>query len=122
MSLKIQENGKFLSQIGSENMIIIGKTREVYEDDNLPSIKDLICSKPIKESKKVLEHLKNGKKGAVASGYAVDVISKERIAGELCCFSDGKFGWRSDTIYYFEKYNLKLDDEFINYVLNGAED
>lgn len=99
-------------------MIIIGKVKEIYDDENLPSITELICSRPIEKRQRVLEYLKNGKKGAVASGYAIDLINQERIPGELCCYSDGKFGWRSDTIHYFEKYNLKLEDEFIKHVLN----
>jgi len=31
--------------------------------------------------------------------------------------NDGKYTWRSDVIYYFEKYNLKLPDEFVKEVL-----
>ena len=99
-------------------MVVIGKCREIYKDDSLPSIKELIQSTPIKGKKTVLEYLKSGKKGAVAPGKVVDIISNEPISGEFCCYSDGKFGWRSDTIYYFEKYNMMLDDDFIKHVLN----
>jgi len=31
--------------------------------------------------------------------------------------SDGKYQWRSDIIYYVEKYDLELPEEFVNYVL-----
>lgn len=30
---------------------------------------------------------------------------------------DGEFVWTSEVIYYVEKYNLILPDEFINHVL-----
>ena len=99
-------------------MLVIGKCKEVYKDNNLPSIKDLIQSEPIKNKEIVLQYLKNGKKGAVAAGRAFDFISGETIPGELFCYSDGEYGWRSDTIYYFEKYNLKLDEAFIQHIVN----
>lgn len=100
-------------------IIIIGKCREIYKDNNLPSIKDLIQNRPIDFKDIVLRYLKNGKKGACAAGRAIDFISGEVIPGALCCYTDGKYGWRSDTIFYFEKYNLKLEDEFLSYVLDN---
>ena len=101
-----------------KSLIILGKVKELYKGDELPSIKDMISGEPVAEKQTILEYLKNGRKGATAAGFATDVITGERIPGEFCCFSDGKYGWRSDTIYYFEKYNLKLNDDFINDVLN----
>ncbi len=31
--------------------------------------------------------------------------------------SDGKYEWRSDVIYYVDKYDMELPDEFIQHVL-----
>ena len=94
-------------------MTIIGKIKEVYKDNSLLSIKELIQENPIEGKEQILKYLRNGKKGAYAPSKMIDVISGEVIPGELCCYSDGEYGWRSDTIYYFEKYNLKLEEEFI---------
>lgn len=35
---------------------------------------------------------------------------------------DDKYAWRSDLIYYFEKYNLKLDDDFIAHVMSKTSE
>lgn len=99
-------------------IIVIGKCRELYKDSGLPSINDIISDTPIPRKEEVLRYLKKGKKGAVASGIATDVIANKPIPGELCCYTDGIFGWRSDTIYYFEKYNLQLDEDFLRKVLS----
>ena len=98
-------------------MIIIGKIKEIYNENDVPSIKDLICDKPIVDKEKILKYLRSGTRGAVAAGYAKDVLTGDKIDGELCCYTDGKYAWRSDTVYYFEKYNIKLPEEFIKHAL-----
>ncbi len=102
-------------------MLTIGKFKEAfqqaYKDTDLPSIKALISSEPISMKEKVLDYLKSAKIVAVSPSIPRDVITQERIPGDFCYYSDGKYSWRSDTIYYFEKYNLKLEDEFIQHVL-----
>ena len=99
-------------------MIVIGKTREIYKDPNLPTIKSLISKEPIGNKKKILEYLRNGRITAAAAGTANDIITGKTIDEPFCMFTDGVYAWRSDTIYYVDKYNLKLEDEFINHVLN----
>ena len=66
-------------------MIVIGKIKEIYNDENVPSIKELIQDKPIKSKEIVLNYLKSGKKGAVAAGHSTDVLTGDRIEGGLCC-------------------------------------
>lgn len=99
-------------------MIVIGKIKELYPQENVPSIKELIGEAQIKDKEKVLRHLKESDKISFASGKATDLVSGNEIDGELCCYSDGTYAWRSDTVYYFEKYNTKLPNEFIEHVLN----
>lgn len=99
-------------------MIVIGKVKEVYNNNELPSIMDLLEEKPIDNKEKVLNYLRNPKyQSAVAAGYAKDIFTGQRIPGEFCCCTDGKYGWRSDTIYYFDRYNMALPEEFIMHVL-----
>lgn len=99
--------------------MIIGKIKEIYKDRSIPSIYDLIQDEPIAQKNKVLEYLKNGKVEAYAPGRLKDIISGEKIEGDICCYTDGIYEWRSDTIYYFDKYNLKLEDQFILHVLKN---
>lgn len=99
-------------------MIVIGKTREIYKDKDLPTIKSLISKEPIENKAKILEYLKKGKVTAAATGTAKDIITGKTIDEPFCMFTDGVYAWRSDTIYYVDKYNLKLEDEFIKHALN----
>ncbi len=98
-------------------MKTIGKIKEIYKDESFPSIHQLIQqeSPPFKEE--VLRHLKKGKTLSVAAGYAKDVITGESIPGELCFYTDGVFYWRSDVIYYFEKYNIQLESDFLDHII-----
>lgn len=98
-------------------MHTIGKYKEIYNDNNLPSIYENISETPIKRKKEILDHLKSGEISAVAPSYIKDIISGKAINQELMMINDGKYTWRSDVIYYFEKYNLKLPDEFVKEVL-----
>lgn len=98
-------------------MIEIGQIREIYKDDKYPSIKDLI-NKPIKEKKKVIEYMKKCKIEAVAPAIITDLINPEIKFAELYLMTDGKYEWRSDVIYYVEKYDMELPEEFIQHVLN----
>ena len=103
-------------------MLIIGKFKEAYQrayrDINLPYIKDMISAEAIEGKKKVLDYLKSAEIVAVSPSIPRDIITGERIPGDFCYYSDGKYSWRSDTIYYFERYNLRLEDEFIQHVLS----
>ena len=102
-------------------MIVIGKFREVYHDNTLPSITELISDTPIQNKNDVLKYLRKGKITSCSPARPHDVITNEAINIPLNCMTDGIYAWRSDVIYYFEKYNLKLDDDFIDYVLNKSK-
>jgi hypothetical protein len=102
--------------LGSGCMIVIGKTCKIYKDAKYPSIKDLI-NKPIKEKKKIIEYMKKCKIEAVAPAIVTDLINPDIKFAELYFMSDGKYGWRSDIIYYLEKYDMELPEEFVQHVL-----
>ena len=87
---------------------------------NKQSMKDLISDTSIKEKEIVLKHLKSGTMEAVYFSYAKDVLTGGFI-GEQIMYNDGKYRWFTDTIYYFEKYNVKLPDDFIEHVLNQSK-
>jgi len=98
-------------------MIVIGKTCEVYKDNKYPSIKDLI-NKPIKEKIKIIEYMKNCKIEAASPAIVTDLINNKNKFTELYIMTDDKYAWRSDVIYYVEKYDMELPEEFIQHVLN----
>lgn len=98
-------------------MIEIGQTREIYHDDEYPSIMELI-HKPIKEKEKVLKYMKKCHIDAVAPAMLRDIINPENRIHDLFAMSDGTYGWRSDVIYYVEKYDMALPEEFVQHVLS----
>lgn len=82
------------------------------------SIFDLISENAIEGKDKVLAYLKSKKDIGIAPEYVRDKITGESTGIELACFVDGDFAWTTDTIYHFEKYNLKLSEDFLRSVLN----
>lgn len=67
---------------------------------------------------KVLQHLRNSKVIAAAPGIMKDVFAEKTINGEMLAYSDGEYYWGSEAIYYFEKYDLKLPDAFIDKIIH----
>lgn len=74
---------------------------------------------PLQNKSKILNHLKAGTVTAVAAGSAHDVLSGEVIDGELTLLTDGVYEWRSDILYYVDKYNVRLNDDFIQHVMSA---
>lgn len=99
-------------------MKVIGRIKELYKVDGLPSIYDLISTNALSNKADVLAYLNSGKVTATAPGSATDVLSGKRIKGSLKMYSDGEYAWRSDVIYYFDKYNLDLGNEFILHIIS----
>ena len=95
-----------------------------YEEFNTADAKSSVLdniSETAPEFKEtVIEYLKSFKPSSIAPTIAYDLISGEKLNITLYCSHDDLYYWRSDVIYYFEKYNLKLSDDFINYVLNKS--
>ena len=88
------------------------------DGDEYASIFDLISDDAINGKSKVLAYLKSKKDVGIAPRYVRDKITGESTGIELACFVDGEFAWTTDTIYHFEKYNLKLSEAFLRSVLN----
>ncbi|MDY3972720.1 MAG: hypothetical protein SOZ28_08460 [Clostridia bacterium] len=91
---------------------------ELFQDENLTYIKQHTSDTPFEGKERIVKHLRNGKVLACAAGRAKDVLTGESIKGELTFMTDGEFEWRSDIAYYVDKYNLRLSNEFENYVLS----
>lgn len=97
-------------------MIVIGKSREIYNDKTLPSIKDNHRKLDPAIKKKVIGYLRAGRVTAASPAILKDVFTKEPLRIALCMQTDGQYAWRSDVLYYFEKYDLDLGEEFIEHV------
>lgn len=97
-------------------MVVIGRVKEIMKSDEYPSVFDLISDEEIKDKDIILDYLKKGRVTAAAPAIVHDIVSGERINIELLMMDDGKYAWRSDVIYYFEKYNMCLSDDFVLHV------
>ena len=58
---------------------------------------------------------------AASTKRVYDAIAKSNDDNYCCVYyCDGEYEWNSAEIMYFEKYNLKLNDEFIQHVLSNS--
>ncbi len=104
-----------------KEMIVIGKVQEIYRDSSLPAIKENVLKLDQATKDVVLKYLKKGKVTSSAPSTARDVLTGEKLGFSLTMQSDGEYAWRSDTVYYFEKYDLNLGNEFIGHVMNKTK-
>lgn len=90
--------------------------KEVYGND-YPSIRSMISENKDKNKDIIIAYLKNGKRTAESPSRPIDLITGKSLNMSLAMQSDGMYTWRSDFVYYYEKYNLKLNPDFISHVL-----
>lgn len=78
--------------------------------------------KKIEGKEEVLEYMKSFKSSAVVAGIPlIDKIAKEQTDVPMNTFNDGEYYWTSREIYYLDKYDLELKQEFVDKVkgING---
>lgn len=81
-------------------------------------ISRLVSDQEIQKKSAVLRYLSDAKKVvAAAPGILRDLLNGERVQGEWFLMQDDHYAWDTRIVYYFDKYNLKLPDDFIQYVL-----
>lgn len=71
----------------------------------------------IGHKKDILEYLQSFEDCAFTSEPVRDIITNEIVRDADNAKTDGKFTWYWSEIYHFEKYNIRLKDEFIKHVL-----
>lgn len=65
----------------------------------------------------LLNYLKSAPVYAAAAGMVFDEISVKQTDIPLLAYEKDGFLWDSRDIYYFDKYNMRLNDEFVTHVL-----
>lgn len=105
----------------SDNMKEITSYMEMTENPKDVSLKNFISfHSPAKND--ILNYFKqNNVANATVICPATDYITGKTLNNLIECFDDGNYMWTSEEIYHFEKYDLKLNDEFIEYVINKKE-
>ncbi len=101
-------------------MKVIFELKELQNKENLPSIHQMI-NFPIAEKDLVIDYMKNAMILAAAPAIVKDVFDPNIRIPELLLMGDGKYQWRSDIVYYIDKYNLKIPDEFLKHILSQIQ-
>ena len=96
----------------------LSKFEELSLGCGYPSLKDSFQKESYIGREKMLKYLRNGKSVLASPEIRHDLITGERIPIKLEIMTDGEYTWSSELIYYVDKYNLRLQKEFEEYVLN----
>ncbi len=90
----------------------------LYEQVDIEKLKTNLTLKPIIQKELILKYLKNKNlEVAYTTEKVIDYIMQEQTNVSVIAYCDDFFYWDSRDIYHFEKYDLKLSDDFINHVL-----
>lgn len=69
------------------------------------------------DKKKILSYMKAfNEPCGCCPGYIYDPVQKKELDELENQFTDGKYIWYSSWLYYFEKYDLRLNPDFIQHV------
>ena len=78
-----------------------------------------LCSDAPSKKAEISNYLKSFNAWGYTTEPLSDILTGEIIQENGCAsYTDGEYEWYDDWIYHFEKYNLKLNDDFIAHVLS----
>lgn len=90
---------------------------EISQNANDKSVKAGI-NEPCVYKKDILKYFKNHDADIAVACTAVDHVTGKNIGSEsILSYNDGVYYWTNEEIYLFEKYDLKLNNDFIFHVL-----
>lgn len=92
--------------------------KQDLDDISKAELKSITGTEEISGKQKILRYLKSFNKTACTTQHVVDLFTGEEQPIIDDARSDGTYTWYDSEIYHFEKYNLKLNNDFIQYVLN----
>lgn len=95
----------------------ISRIREFSGEKSDKSIHEMISEKAIPQKDEILQYLKSFQPDCSAGMLLQDEITGELLKFGVNGFEDGNYYWDSREIYHFEKYNMQLEKEFVEYVL-----
>ena len=80
-------------------------------------LKAVTSTTPVRNRKKILEFLKSAEEGTIGFVALKDPITKKAYSTGLVCYEKEGYSWNNGVVYLFEKYNIKLNDEFLKHFL-----
>ena len=88
-----------------------GSSNESLLDHRKPLPKD--------QKEKVLRYLKTGKPCGIRCSLIYDYVGKYQTVTSIYAYTDGEYHWDSEDIYHFWKYDIELDSEFIDKIMQN---
>lgn len=97
--------------------------RETSENSSEGSVKENI-NKPISGKAVILNYFRQCHENfTVVTCAAVDHITGKPLNGEsIRTYDDGSYCWTNEEELLFEKYDLKLNDDFIAHVMSKTSE
>ena len=104
------------------NLTSVGHFKEMLDGSpNDPSIKDYVNKGVHSLIDKICAYLDNGIPLIVSPGTTLDIIDESKgIAGSPSVLTDDKWDWSGVLSYYVKNYNLQLDNEFIETMVENG--
>lgn len=90
--------------------------RKPVAELSVSELRELISDTPVQEKTQILNYLNKYKPSAFTSEPVFDRITDEQVYEADNGYTDGTYQWYESDIYHLKKYNLKLNDDFIEYV------
>lgn len=101
-------------------MKFIADIKEFSENSNNPDLNTMI-NFPTENKSITLKFLKSFEPVAVMANGTTDYIKGVlNNAESMSLFNSDEWFWTNEMINHFEKYDLKLKDDFIEYVLKHS--
>lgn len=92
------------------------------DNEDFPSIHDYLEKEPYPNQDKIAHFLNNGKIELAQLSRDRDIFTGERIPREVLVMSDGDYYWANILVWYVEKYNLRMPEEFEKYILERMKE
>ncbi len=102
------------------SLIYIGKYDELIPNRGYESMKLHFSESKYPNQDIISNYLNSGKVDMVSAELPFDVFTGDRIKKEKIGMNDGVYMWWNTLAHYVDKYNLRLPEEFENYILKGT--
>ena len=89
---------------------------KIAEDDKESIRAEYVAS----DKDKVLNYLKKFKASLFTSEPVIDVFTGKKVADADNGYTDGKYTWFESEVHYFEHYDLKLNEDFLESVKKAS--
>ena len=97
------------------------KLLDRYGEVSKEEFAQCIEKKPIPEKEVILSYMRKFPSCAFTSAPVIDRWTGEKVGEADNGRSDGAFMWYESWMYYFEHYDLKLNEAFICHVLSRTQ-